>query len=66
MGSHIEDGADYSHRIRLGVLLNLDQEQEQWDWLHGQLASRLPDKKLSFAELYSAYEEESGTCIGCD
>jgi hypothetical protein len=64
MVSDIENGTGYSHRNRQGILLNLDQEQEQW--LHRQLASRLPDKELSFAELYSAYEEESGTCIGCD
>jgi hypothetical protein len=48
------------------VALDVDRHEEQWEWLRKRLAARLQNKKPSVASLCQAYEEATGTCIGCD
>ena len=43
-----------------------EQRPEQWDWLRRRLAARPLAKPHWAAELCQAYEEATGTCIGCD
>jgi hypothetical protein len=39
---------------------------QQWEWLQRRLAPRLPAHRLCLTELCRAYEEATGTLIGCD
>jgi hypothetical protein len=43
-----------------------DERQEQWECLHRYLGHRPMEHKVRLTELYRAYEEATGTLIGCD
>jgi hypothetical protein len=40
--------------------------REQWDLVRRRFAARPPDRKPCVAALCGAYEEATGTWIGCD
>jgi hypothetical protein len=44
----------------------VDEWREEWDRLHKRLAPRPPEKRLCIADICQAYEEATGTCVGCD
>jgi hypothetical protein len=44
----------------------VDEWCEEWERLHQRLAPRPPEKRLSIADICQAYEEATGTCVGCD
>jgi hypothetical protein len=43
-----------------------DGWQQECNRLHKRLAPRPPAKQLSIAEICRAYEEATGTWVGCD
>ena len=44
----------------------MDEGQEQWERVRRRLAPRPQAKRLCIADLCRAYEEATGTWIGCD
>jgi hypothetical protein len=42
-----------------------DEAREQWEWLRRRLRRSSPPRRIP-AELYRAYEESTGTYLGCD
>jgi hypothetical protein len=43
-----------------------DEQDEQWERLRRSLPRTDTAKKFQIAEIIAAYEEATGTCIGCD
>jgi hypothetical protein len=43
-----------------------DEWTEQWDLLRRRLARQPRKEKVPVAEMIRAYEEATGTCVGCD
>jgi hypothetical protein len=43
-----------------------DERQEQWECLRRYLSHPPMENQIKRAELYRAYEEATGTLIGCD
>lgn len=58
--------ARYAEEIRRAVNGRADENREQWDCLRRRLRPRPVEHKINLAEVYQAYEEASGTLIGCD
>jgi hypothetical protein len=44
----------------------MDERQQEWNRLHERLAPRPRAKQLCIAEICQAYEEATGTWVGCD
>jgi hypothetical protein len=44
----------------------VDEWLREWERLHQRLAPRPPEKQLCVAAICQAYEEATGTCVGCD
>jgi hypothetical protein len=43
-----------------------DRSPEWWAWLRRRWAVRPSDRTPHLADMCRAYEEATGTCIGCD
>jgi hypothetical protein len=52
--------------VILSVMEDIDESQEQWQRLRTRLAARSHEKRFCAADLCRAYEEQTGTWIGCD
>jgi hypothetical protein len=44
----------------------VDERRERWESLRRRLSRSPEPKKVPIAEMYRAYEEATGTCLGCD
>jgi hypothetical protein len=45
---------------------DVDDRRERWEWLRRRLSRPSGIKKVPVTAMYRAYEEATGTCIGCD
>ena len=55
----------WSHGIDPVVVAPADEREEQWERLRRSLPRTEPQKGFR-AEMIAAYEEATGTCLGCD
>jgi hypothetical protein len=63
------DIVEYAVEIQRQICGRNDQAEEQWDeWerLRRRLTAARFTRKSSLTELWRAYEEETGTTLGCD